>query len=384
MLGIIAANTSTDLAVSSQDALSQAFAASGVGNAWLIPETGNKNNISRLSLYVAWLEKNGKHWTSPDLSSYADAMIERGLSASSAKAHLSTMRGQFRKLISNPSFKHRVRLLADTLYPSKSESDKRALYLTVIETVQDGLNPLLTSQIKATQKQDKLDNEHTRLTQSQAESLIHMPGLDTLRCIRDTAILYLMLATGLREAEVCGLNVADIRQKSGNELGVQVKHGKGSKQRFVPYGDLSDCLVYVDAWLAQTNITSGKVFRGFKDKHTPNYAPNEHSPSLVYSRLRDGLNVRQIQNIFKGYPVSIDGQLRHIRPHDTRRSYAKLLWDNGMDIIAIRQNLGHVDIKTTQTYIGNMDMSKRRAPKMISPSHDRKQLAKLVNVSKLL
>jgi hypothetical protein len=48
-----------------------------------------------------------------------------------------------------------------------------------------------------------------------------------------------------------------------------------------------------------------------------------------------------------------------------------------MDLLAIRDNLGHSDVKTTQGYIGNMDMSKRRAPAMLRPTHDRQRLQKL-------
>ncbi len=48
-----------------------------------------------------------------------------------------------------------------------------------------------------------------------------------------------------------------------------------------------------------------------------------------------------------------------------------------MDLLAIRDNLGHADVKTTQGYIGNMDMEKRRAPAMLRPTHDRQRLQHL-------
>lgn len=369
-----------------QDALKQAFRVSNMGNNWLIPESGDKNHISRLSLYVDWLRSTGNHWTSPSLVGYTHYLQsdERGLSASSIKSHLSTIRARYRELIRNPDFKQRIRAIADSAYPDKNEADRRVLYLTVLEDIQDALNPELTRFVKQKTKQDNIDSQHIRLTASQAESLIAMPGIRTLQGLRDTALLYLMLATGLREAEICALNRIDLRQTVSNEIGVHVRDGKGAKERFVPYGELSDCLIYVDAWLTQTNITEGAIFRGFKDRHTPYYAPGKKSPEQVYTRLTPRLTTRAVQNILKNYPVSIQGELRTLRPHDTRRTYAKLLWDNGMDLLAIRDNLGHSDVKTTQGYIGEMDMDKRRAPAMLRPSHDMKTLQMLRNTRRLM
>ncbi len=365
-----------------QDALKFAFRDSNMGNDWLIPDSGDKNHISRLSLYVAWLYDSGHHWTSPALVEYSRYLQsdERGLSASSIQSHLSTIRARYRDLIQNPEFKQRVRATADRAYPQKSEADRRVLYLTVLEDIQDALNPELTRFIKGRRKQDSIDSEHIRLNARQAEGLIAMPNIKTLMGLRDTALLYFLLATGLREAELCALNVGDLRQTVNGELGVHVREGKGAKERFVPYGELSDCLIYVDAWLTRTNISQGAVFRGFKDRYTPYYAPEKNEPQKILKRLTPRLTPRAVQNILKAYPVNINGKLVVLRPHDTRRTYAKLLWDNGMDLLAIRDNLGHADVKTTQGYIGDMDMDKRRAPAMLRPTHDRQRLQQLTQI----
>ena len=59
------------------------------------------------------------------------------------------------------------------------------------------------------------------------------------------------------------------------------------------------------------------------------------------------------------YPIWIDGVLRAVTPHDLRRSYARNLFKAGISTEVIRQNLGHVDVKTTQAYIGVLDGSAR-------------------------
>ncbi len=54
---------------------------------------------------------------------------------------------------------------------------------------------------------------------------------------------------------------------------------------------------------------------------------------------------------------AIRRQRRSVTPHDLRRSYARNLFKAGISTEVIRQNLGHVDVKTTQAYIGVLDGS---------------------------
>ena len=84
-------------------------------------------------------------------------------------------------------------------------------------------------------------------------------------------------------------------------------------------------------------------------------------------RLRPGrLSVRAVQYILASYPIMVDGELVQVRPHDCRRTYARRLYEAGVDLVAIQQNLGHADIKTTLGYVGTLDADKRRAPAIYS------------------
>jgi len=110
-------------------------------------------------------------------------------------------------------------------------------------------------------------------------------------------------------------------------------------------------LVVVDAWLAKAGIEGGPVFRGFY---------------RGYTTVRDaGLTTRAIQDILSDYPVTIHGELVTLAPHDLRRTYARLMYENGADLLSIQQNLGHADSKTTLGYIGAMNAKARRAPALI-------------------
>jgi site-specific recombinase XerD len=79
--------------------------------------------------------------------------------------------------------------------------------------------------------------------------------------------------------------------------------------------------------------------------------------------LRPGrLSVRAIQYVLADYPIMVNGKLTTVRPHDLRRTYARRLYEAGVDMVAIQQNLGHSDLKTTLGYIGELDATARRAP----------------------
>lgn len=104
----------------------------------------------------------------------------------------------------------------------------------------------------------------------------------------------------------------------------------------------------VDAWLQEAGISEGYVLRGL-------YKGGK--------RLRPGhLSVRAIEYVVARYPVMANGHMLTVKPHDLRRTYARRLYEAGVDLLAIQQNLGHADHKTTLGYIGTLDASRRRAP----------------------
>ena len=53
-------------------------------------------------------------------------------------------------------------------------------------------------------------------------------------------------------------------------------------------------------------------------------------------------------------------------PHDLRRTYARRLYDAGTALVAIQQNLGHADVKTTLGYMGELDAEQRTPPAIYS------------------
>jgi integrase len=323
----------------------------------LLPQNLNpsKDRKHRIEVYAEWLDANKFQWQLPDLGAYRDYLLHeyvggrgKGLSNNSVSSHLSTIRGRYEDIVSD----NRTRDMLYLLTPQDgTPADRKAVVDEIITRLENATNPRHFS-VKVVQKRDVSDTEHTRLTVAQAKELLSAPGTDTLMGLRDTAILALMLCTGIREAELVALDVEDLRQRLSGELALQVREGKGAVQRLIPYGELSFALAIVEAWLLHAAISEGAVFRGFWKGG---------------KRVRDGgLTTRAINKILDKYPVSIESVPTIIHPHDLRRTYARLSYEAGTPIMALKDNLGHSHHKTTERYIGAADVDDRKGKGFLS------------------
>lgn len=333
----------------------------------------NKDEESRLGYFAAWMASTGQRWYTPDLAAYRDYLLyERTrphpvtgeprparLSASSTQSHLATIRGRYANLLRDNDV--RERLYGFT--PSEaSPADRKALVDEMLVRLQNAIHPS-TAAVATIVKQDEEDAAHLRLKVDEVRTLVRQPGINSLPGMRDTAVIALLVCTGLREAELVALDVSDLRQKLGGELAIRVRTGKGGKQRLVPYGPLDWCLLYVERWLELAKIRDGAVFRGF-------FKGNKH---VRKTRITE----RSVNLILNGYPITIEGKLRDVKPHDLRRTYARNAYEHGMDIERIRQNLGHENIQTTLNYVGALDIAQRRPPAMFRPPHRLADLQRL-------
>ncbi len=317
--------------------------------------SGGKDEKHRLSLYMQWLNDSHSVWWQPDLATYRDYLLYeyesrdgQPLSDASAKAHLASIRGHYQSLLRDNNVRQ---WFYNQCPPDQSPSDKKAAVDEVLQRISNAIDPQHSS-VKLVTRQDRPDDEHLRLTPDQAAALMNAPRSSTIAGLRDTAIISLLLCTGLREAELCALDVPDLRRRLGGSPALHVRRGKGAKERLVPYGALDWVLNIVARWLFHAGITEGPVFRGFyKDK-----------------KVRvERLAVRTVNKILDRYPILINGELSVVNPHDLRRTYARQLYESGVDLLAIRDNLGHSDSRTTLKYIGVMDVEKRKPPSIFTP-----------------
>ncbi|MGQ9889700.1 MAG: tyrosine-type recombinase/integrase [Aggregatilineales bacterium] len=333
--------------------------------AMLMPAQPDKDERSRLGYFLDWLALMGRAWYQPDLEAYRDYLLRDkpnrrggiGLAPSTVQAHLATVRSRYAAILRD----NRVRRALYELAPaSLGPADRKAFVDEALLRLQNAVHPA-TAPITVVTARDAADADHLRLTPEQVQALLRSPGQDTLAGLRDTAVFALMACTGIREAELCALDVPDLRARLGDELALRVRAGKGRQQRLVPYGPLDWCLTYVERWLAAARISEGPVFRGLCRGGS--------------AARRTRLSTRAVNNIFNRWPIEIDGALRAVKPHDLRRTYARRAYEGGMDLERIRQNLGHASVQTTQGYIGALDAGQRRPPALFAPPHPLEQHA---------
>lgn len=315
--------------------------------AMLMPANPDRDTRHRIGRFASWLASNAQPWHKPDLAAYRDNLTAEGLAARTIAAHLSTIRGAYGRVITDNETRQALfdQAAAQGL---TGPADRAAFVNETITRIQNAIDPARSS-VKITKSQDQADSAHVRLSKAQADVLLAAPGARDLDGIRDTAVIATLLCTGIREAELCALDVADLRQALGGELALHVRRGKGAKERLVPYGALDWVLVVVDAWRAAAGIEQGPVFQSFKW---------QAGDKVLQGRL----TTRSVQRIIARYPVTIGGELVHVKPHDCRRTYARRLYEAGVDLVAIQQNLGHANLKTTLGYIGELDAGRRRPP----------------------
>lgn len=181
------------------------------------------------------------------------------------------------------------------------------------------------------------------LTESELSKLLGEKYLSEIS-ILDKAIIELFYSTGIRLSELINLKINNLDLNSRT---IKVK-GKGSKERIVPFG-------------------------------------SEAEKSLKnYIQIRDICNVNGIDNLFvdntgkKLYPVKVNRMIKKNlslvtqsskrSPHVLRHSFATHLLDNGADIRAVKDLLGHESLSTTQVYT---HITPERLKKVYKQSHPR-------------
>ena len=312
----------------------------------LPPHSDNKNVVSQVRRYNGWLAETGRRLYQPDLVAYRDHLLAT-LAPASVKAHLSSIRRSYKTLVE--SVEHRAALVTylEQQFPDedfatiKAKADELELRLARATDPEQ-------SPVKAVTVQDEADSIHIRLTPAQGAALMMQPDVSTLRGRRDVAIIALMLATGLREGEIVKLVVDDLYETYGGVPALRVQSGKGAKARMVPFGDMLWARQIVEIWLRGRE--AGPVFTAMR---------SGRGDMVDQCATDKPMTTRSVQRMLKRYSISIDGVPTTVTPHDLRRSYARNLFLAGIPTEVIRQNLGHVDVKTTQDYIGVLDGSSR-------------------------
>ena len=185
------------------------------------------------------------------------------------------------------------------------------------------------------------------LTGDEVKALLAEPDPATRRGLRDTVLLSMLYDTAARVQEICDLNAADIR--SAHPMLVTL-HGKGSKTRRVPIMG-----------------PTARLMEDYLDRRAPHPGVGADADPLFQGPQQARLTrwgvtkilARHVQSLRRRDPGYAPGV--NVTPHVIRRTRAMHLLQAGVNLIYIRDLLGHADASTTEIYARADPETKRKA-----------------------
>ena len=165
------------------------------------------------------------------------------------------------------------------------------------------------------------------LSVEEVDRLIAAVDLDSAFGKRDRAMLETLYGLGLRVSELISLRISSI----WTEQGFVSVIGRGDKQRLVPLGGMAR-----------------DAIRDYLEVRGP-AADRESSDILFLNRFGRALTRIAVFKMIKAYAVKA-GISKEISPHTLRHSFATHLIENGADLRAVQEMLGHESILTTEIY----------------------------------
>ena len=165
------------------------------------------------------------------------------------------------------------------------------------------------------------------LTSKEVDLLLEQPRCIDAKGYRDKAMLELLYATGMRVSELIGLNIDDVNLSAG-----LIRCSGKNKERYIP--------MYSKAV---------KALKSYIEIVRPQMILNPEEQSLFVNVSGERMSRQGFWKLIKYYQkkANID---KDITPHTLRHSFAAHLLENGADIHAIQEMLGHSDISSTQVY----------------------------------
>lgn len=258
-----------------------------------------KRDLKKINSYFNSVNFNIKDITSEDLQKYLDDLLVENNKVSTISRQAASLRSFYR-------------------------------YLTKNNIVKD--NPTIELKLPKAKK-----SSPNILSTKDIELFLAQPNDKSLKGVRDKAMLEFAYATGMKASEIINLTTTNINLSDGYVICEQ-----GYGKRVIPLGQIS-----IDA------------MRTYLEESRPFLIKNEEEDTLFVNVNGNKLTRQGFWKIIKYYKdkAQID---KEISPYILRHSFATHLLQNGADLNAIQNMMGHADIASTQVYLQflNEDISK--------------------------
>jgi len=180
------------------------------------------------------------------------------------------------------------------------------------------------------------------LTVDELKTIFSQPDIRSSHGKRDLAVLTLLYDSGARVQELIDLRLRDIRCQSPATIKLS---GKGNKARIVPL--MPDSARIITSYIAACSLSDPEQYLFFNKNHEK---LSRSGVEFIISKYVDMANCRE-------KPLSAE----KVTPHVFRHSKAMHLVQAGVNIIYIRDLLGHVSVQTTEIYAKADSDAKRKA-----------------------
>lgn len=184
------------------------------------------------------------------------------------------------------------------------------------------------------------------LGEDAVDRLLAAPKRTSPRGLRDSAMLEVLYATGLRVSELVNLTLGEVNLGAGY---VKV-FGKGRKQRIVPLGEIAAARL-----------------RDYLETARHHFAKNPREKAVFLTGRGKPMTRQGFWKLLRRYALGA-GISGPISPHKLRHSFATHLLEHGADLRAVQAMLGHADVTTTQIYT---HVSRARLVELYKTHHPR-------------
>lgn len=185
------------------------------------------------------------------------------------------------------------------------------------------------------------------LSLEDTERLLRLPDLATEQGIRDRAMLETLYATGMRVSELMAINVGDVQPKLGF-----VRCASANRERVIPLGQAA--AEAIQRYMEESRPRLLGEGPGNGDEASRKGGAAEMPEEALFLNVRGQRMSRQgFWKTMKKYAERLELAFP-LTPHTLRHSFAVHLLQNGADVRAVQEMLGHTELATTQRYIAQM------------------------------